>query len=120
MKKILLIFASIFALTLFTSCEDADTSLGYNYYLEWKLSSRSNVEEIENSYNKHKIALGQNLDEAGAYAEWNKFLSDIDDSKVVIVKGDYYTVKLAELVEMNGQLIPGKIIGMKTWGPNVE
>lgn len=120
MKKILLVFASIFALAIFTSCEDDNLTLGYKYFVDKKISAESNVKEIDDSYNKHKIATGQKLDEAAAYAEWNNFLNDIDESNIVIVKGDYYTVKLAELVEMNGQFLPGKIIGMKSWGPNVE
>ena len=79
----------------------------------------SDIEAIEQALDKHEWQKNKNLTKDEAKAEWESFLSDINDEEVEITDGGYVTVRFHELVPMTIDeiihWIEGDSVGEKTW-----
>lgn len=109
------IFISVclLGLCVFASCEKEEEKLHYSYEATIN-AANSEVDTIDD-------ALAPRLDkvykftESEAQAEWNAFLSKIDESKLKFVDGEFYTVSFYQMDVSGSKMKPIKTIGTKTW-----
>ena len=91
-----------------------DVELKEEYTEGW-----DDVEAIEQALDKHEWQKSKSLTKDEAKAEWESFLSDINDEEVEIADGGYVTVRFHELVPMNIDefiyWVEGNSVDEKTW-----
>ena len=91
----------------------------YGYTVKKHNVKGSDIEAIEQALDKHEWQKSKSLTKDEAKAEWESFLSDINDEEVEITDGGYVTVRFHELVPMTIDeiihWIEGDSIGEKTW-----
>lgn len=106
------------------SCEGYDDyvkNLKYEYgYTVKKHNVKGpDIEAIEQALDKHGWQKSKSLTKDEAKAEWESFLSDINDEEVEITDGGYVRVRFHELVPMTIDEIihwgEGDSLGEKTW-----
>lgn len=120
MKKFIMILGA-FALSLvsFVSCEKEDVVEFYYYSNAFYLTKDSDVSAIETVL-ESKLNVLYELTPAQAQAEWENFIKSVDDSKVILCEGDYYTVVFQRMVEVGDRMEPAETIGQKTWQPSAR
>ena len=91
----------------------------YGYTVKKHNVKGSDIEAIEQALDKHEWQKSKSLTKDEAEAEWESFLSDINDEEVEITDGGYVTVRFHELVSMTIDEIihwvEGDSVGEKTW-----
>ena len=91
----------------------------YGYTVKKHNVKGSDIEAIEQALDKHEWQKYKQLTKDEAKAEWESFLSDINDEEVEITDGGYVTVRFHELVPMTIDEIihwvEGDSVGEKTW-----
>ncbi|MBQ3246249.1 MAG: hypothetical protein IJB06_06010 [Bacteroidales bacterium] len=91
----------------------------YGYTVKKHNVKGSDIEAIEQALDKHEWQKYKQLTKDEAKAEWESFLSDINDEEVEITDGGYVTVRLHELVSMTIDdiihWVEGDSVGEKTW-----
>ena len=91
----------------------------YGYTVKKHNVKGSDIEAIEQALDKHEWQKSKSLTKDEAKAEWESFLSDINDEEVEITDGGYVTVRFHELVPMTIDEIihwvEGDNVGEKTW-----
>ena len=91
----------------------------YGYTVKKHNVKGSDIEAIEQALDKHEWKKSKSLTKDEAKAEWESFLSDINDEEVEITDGGYVTVRFHELVPMTIDeiihWIEGDSVGEKTW-----
>ena len=106
------------------SCEGYDDYVKnlkseYEYTVNKHNVKGSDIEAIEQALDKHEWQKSKSLTKDEAKAEWESFLSDINDEEVEITDGEYVTVRFHELVPMTIDeiihWIEGDSVGEKTW-----
>lgn len=122
MKRIILTFISIVFAYAMTSCDKARETDYYSYYVSFgnhytsfmpEVSDFSAIDEaIESRINIPPYELTRKE----AEAEWQSFLDSVDESRLVINEGDYYTVKFCREEIRGNRFEPVETIGEKTWG----
>ena len=88
-------------------------------YLKKHKVKGADIEAIEQALDEHEWQKSKSLTKDEAKAEWESFLSDINDEEVEITDGGYVTVRFHELVPMTIDEIihwvEGDSVGEKTW-----
>ena len=123
-KRLIIVLLCLTAVNAAVSCK------GYDYYVK-NLKSEygytvkkhnvkgSDIEAIEQALDKHEWQKYKQLTKDEAKAEWESFLSDINDEEVEITDGGYVTVRFHEVVPMTIDEIihwvEGDSVGEKTW-----
>ena len=124
-KKLLsVLLVLMVALPMTASCEGSDDYVKnlkseYEYTVNKHNVKGSDIEAIEQALAKHEWQKSKSLTKDEAKAEWESFLSDINDEEVEITDGEYVTVRFHELVPMTIDeiihWIEGDSVGEKTW-----
>ena len=127
MKRTLTIFTAILclcAVNATVSCDGYDDyvrnlKFEYGYTVKKHNVKGADIDAIEQALDKHGWQKSKQLTKDGAKAEWESFLSDINDEEVEITDGGYVTVRFHELVPMTIDEIinwvEGDSVGEKTW-----
>lgn len=123
-KRLIIVLLCLGAASAILACEGYDDyvkNLKYEYgYIVKKHNVKgSDIEAIEQALDKHEWQKYKQLTKEEAKAEWESFLSDINDEEVEITDGGYVTVRFHELVSMTIDEIihwvEGVSVGEKTW-----
>ena len=124
-KKLLsVLLVLMVALPMTASCEGSDDYVKnlkseYEYTVNKHNVKGSDIEAIEQALDKHEWQKSKSLTKDEAKAEWESFLSDINDEEVEITDGEYVTVRFHELVPITIDeiihWIEGDSVGEKTW-----
>ena len=124
MKRLIIALLCLGALSAFVACEGYDDYVKnlkseYEYTVNKHNVKGSDIEAIEQALDKHEWQKSKSLTKDEAKAEWESFLSDINDEEVEITDGGYVTVRFHELVPMTIDEIihwvEGDSVGEKTW-----
>lgn len=124
LKRLTIALLCLVALSAIVACEGYDDYVEnlkseYEYTVNKHNVKGSDIEAIEQALTKHEWQKSKSLTKDEAKAEWESFLSDINDEEVEITDGEYVTVRFHELVPMTIDeiihWIEGDSIGEKTW-----
>ena len=124
MKQLIIALLCLTAINALVSCEVYDDYVKnlkseYEYTVNKHNVKGSDIEAIEQALAKHEWQKSKSLTKDEAKAEWESFLSDINDEEVEITDGEYVTVRFHELVPMTideiNHWIEGDSVGEKTW-----
>lgn len=124
MKRLIIALLCLIAINSLVSCEGYDDYVKnlkseYEYTVNKHNVKGSDIEAIEQALAKHEWQKSKSLTKDEAKAEWESFLSDINDEEVEITDGEYVTVRFHELVPMTIDEIihwvEGDSVGEKTW-----
>lgn len=117
MKKFLVVISvCLLGLLLFTSCKKDNGSEKQYYAYEATVFAHNSEVEVIDVVLAPRVAKGlYHLTEAQAVAEWNDFISKIDESKLKFAEGEYYTVTFNLLDTGATSAKPIKAVGTKTW-----
>lgn len=124
MKRLIIALLCLTAINSLVSCEGYDDYVKnlkseYEYTVNKHNVKGSDIEAIEQALAKHEWQKSKSLTKDEAKAEWESFLSDINDEEVEITDGEYVTVRFHELVPMTIDEIihwvEGDSVGEKTW-----
>ena len=105
MKRLILALLCLAAVSAIVACEGHDDYVKnlkseYEYTVNKHNVKGSDIEAIEQALDKHEWQKSKSLTKDEAKAEWESFLSDINDEEVEITDGGYVTVRFHELVPM--------------------
>ena len=123
-KRLIVALLYLTAVNAAVSCEGYDDYVKnlkyeYGYTVKKHNVKGSDIEAIEQALDKHEWQKYKQLTKEEAKAEWESFLSDINDEEVEITDGGYVTVRFHELVSMTIDEIihwvEGVSVGEKTW-----
>ena len=123
-KRLIIVLLCLTAVNAVVSCEGYDDYVKnlkseYGYTVKKHNVKGSDIEAIEQALDKHGWQKSKNLTKDEAKAEWESFLSDINDEEVEITDGGYVRVRFHELVPMTIDEIinwvEGDSLGEKTW-----
>lgn len=124
MKRLIIALLYLGVVTAVAACEGYDDYVKnlkyeYGYTVKKHNVKGSDIEAIEQALDKHEWQKYKQLTKDEAKAEWESFLSDINDKEVEITDGGYVTVRFHELVPMTIDeiihWIEGDSVGEKTW-----
>ena len=124
MKRLIIALLYLGVVTAVAACEGYDDYVKnlkseYEYTVNKHNVKGSDIEAIEQALAKHEWQKSKSLTKDEAKAEWESFLSDINDEEVEITDGEYVTVRFHELVPMTIDdiihWIEGDSVGEKTW-----
>lgn len=124
MKRLIIALLCLAAVNAVVSCEGYDDYVKnlkseYGYTVKKHNVKGADIETIEQALDKHEWQKSKNLTKDEAKAEWEAFLSEIEDEEVEIADGGYVTVRFHELVPMTIDEIiywtEGDGVGEKTW-----
>ena len=124
MKRLIIALLCLTAINSLVSCEGYDDYVKnlkseYEYTVNKHNVKGSDIEAIEQALAKHEWQKSKSLTKDEAKAEWESFLSDINDEEVEITDGEYVTVRFHELVPMNIDefiyWVEGNSVDEKTW-----
>ena len=93
-KRLIIVLLYLTAVNAAVSCK------GYDDYVNKHNVKGFDIEAIEQALDKHEWQKSKSLTKDEAKAEWESFLSDINDDEVEITDGGYVTVRFHELVPM--------------------
>ena len=104
-KRLIIVLLCLTAVNAAVSCKGYDDYVKnlkyeYGYTVKKHNVKGSDIEAIEQALDKHEWQKYKQLTKDEAKAEWESFLSDINDEEVEITDGGYVTVRLHELVSM--------------------
>lgn len=123
-KRLIIVLLCLTAVNAAVSCKGYDDYVKnlkyeYGYTVKKHNVKGSDIEAIEQALDKHEWQKSKSLTKDEAKAEWESFLSDINDEEVEITDGVYVTVRFHELVPMTiDETIhwgEGDNVGEKTW-----
>ena len=123
-KRLIIVLLCLTAVNAAVSCKGYDDYVKnlkyeYGYTVKKHTVKGSDIEAIEQALDKHEWQKSKSLTKDEAKAEWESFLSDINDEEVEITDGGYVTVRFHELVPMTIDEIihwvEGDNVGEKTW-----
>ena len=123
-KRLIIVLLCLTAVNAAVSCKGYDDYVKnlkseYEYTVNKHNVKGSDIEAIEQALAKHEWQKSKSLTKDEAKAEWESFLSDINDEEVEITDGEYVTVRFHELVPMTIDeiihWIEGDSVGEKTW-----
>ena len=123
-KRLIIVLLFLTAVNAAVSCKGYDyyvknLKYEYGYTVKKHNVKGSDIEAIEQALAKHEWQKSKSLTKDEAKAEWESFLSDINDEEVEITDGEYVTVRFHELVPMTIDeiihWIEGDSVGEKTW-----
>ena len=123
-KRLIIVLLCLTAVNAAVSCKGYDDYVKnlkyeYGYTVKKHNVKGSDIEAIEQALDKHGWQKSKSLTKDEAKAEWESFLSDINDEEVEITDGGYVTVRFHELVPMTIDEIihwvEGDNVGEKTW-----
>ena len=123
-KRLLIVLLCLTAVNAAVSCKGYDDyvknlKFEYGYTVIRHKVKGADIEAIEQALDKHEWQKSKSLTKDEAKAEWESFLSDINDEEVEITDGGYVTVRFHELVPMTIDeiihWIEGDSVGEKTW-----
>ena len=123
-KRLIIVLLCLTAVNAAVSCKGYDDYVKnlkyeYGYTVKKHNVKESDIEAIEQALDKHEWQKSKSLTKDEAKAEWESFLSDINDEEVEITDGGYVTVRFHELVPMTIDEIinwvEGDSLGEKTW-----
>lgn len=123
-KRLIIVLLCLTAVNAAVSCKGYDDYVKnlkyeYGYTVKKHNVKGSDIEAIEQALDKHEWQKSKSLTKDEAKAEWESFLSDINDEEVEITDGVYVTVRFHELVPMTIDEIihwvEGDNVGEKTW-----
>ena len=105
MKRLILALLCLAAVSAIVACKDygdyvKNLKYEYGYTVKKHNVKGSDIEAIEQALDKHEWQKSKSLTKDEAKAEWESFLSDINDEEVEITDGEYVTVRFHELVPM--------------------
>ena len=124
MKRLIIALLYLGVVTAVAACEGYDDYVKnlkseYGYTVKKHNVKGSDIEAIEQALDKHEWQKYKQLTKDEAKAEWESFLSDINDEEVEITDDGYVTVRFHELVPMTIDeiihWIEGDSVGEKTW-----
>ena len=124
MKRLIIALLYLGVVTAVAACEGYDGYVKnlkseYGYTVKKHNVKGSDIEAIEQALDKHEWQKYKQLTKDEAKAEWESFLSDINDEEVEITDDGYVTVRFHELVPMTIDeiihWIEGDSVGEKTW-----
>ena len=124
MKRLIIALLCLAAVSAIVACERSDDYVKnlkseYRYTVKKHNVKGSDIEAIEQALDKHEWQKSKSLTKDDAKAEWESFLSDINDEEVEITDGGYVTVRFHEFVPMTIDeiihWIEGDSVGEKTW-----
>ena len=124
MKRLIIALLCLAAVSAIVACERSDDYVKnlkseYRYTVKKHNVKGSDIEAIEQALDKHEWQKSKSLTKDEAKAEWESFLSDINDVEVEITDGGYVTVRFHEFVPMTIDeiihWIEGDSVGEKTW-----
>lgn len=114
MKRVMLLIALAVSAALFTSCEKQETINQYSYSHSFHLSHRSDVSAITDILNPKLNEIFE-ISQAEAEAEWDQFVNMVDESKLVFMEDEYYTVTFSRMEIQGNRLVEAETVGTKTW-----
>ena len=123
-KRLIIVLLCLTAVNAAVSCKGYDDYVKnlkyeYGYTVKKHNVKGSDIEAIEQALDKLEWQKSRSLTKDEAKAEWESFLSDINDEEVEITDGGYVTVRFHELVPMTIDEIihwvEGDNVGEKTW-----
>ena len=123
-KRLIIVLLCLTAVNAAVSCKGYDDYVKnlkyeYGYTVKKHNVKGSDIEAIEQALDKHEWQKSKSLTKDEAKAEWESFLSDINDEEVEITDGGYVPVRFHELVPMTIDEIihwvEGDNVGEKTW-----
>ena len=123
-KRLIIVLLFLTAVNAAVSCKGYDDYVKnlkyeYGYTVKKHNVKGSDIEAIEQALDKHEWQKSKSLTKDETKAEWESFLSDINDEEVEITDGGYVTVRFHELVPMTIDEIihwvEGDNVGEKTW-----
>ena len=123
-KRLIIVLLFLTAVNAAVSCKGYDDLVKnlkyeYGYTVKKHNVKGSDIEAIEQALDKHEWQKSKSLTKDETKAEWESFLSDINDEEVEITDGGYVTVRFHELVPMTIDEIihwvEGDNVGEKTW-----
>ncbi len=124
MKRLIIALLCLAAVSAIVACEGSDDYVKnlkseYRYTVKKHNVKGSDIEAIEQALDKHEWQKSKSLTKDDAKAEWESFLSDINDEEVEITDGGYVTVRFHEFAPMTIDeiihWIEGDSVGEKTW-----
>ena len=100
LKALILGILCLCAFNCVVACEDFGKNMKfeYGYSVVRHNVKGSDIAAIEQALDKHEWQKSKSLTKDEAKAEWESFLSDINDEEVEITDGEYVTVRFHELV----------------------
>ena len=123
-KRLFTAILCVCAVNVVIACKDYDDyvkklKFEYGYTVNKHNVKGSDIEALEQALDKHEWQKSKSLTKDEAKAEWESFLSDINDEELEITDGGYVTVRFHELVPMTIDEIihwvEGDSVGEKTW-----
>lgn len=124
MKRLIIALLCLGSVSAIVACEGygdyvKNLKFEYGYTVKEHKVKGADIEAIEQALDKHKWQKSKSLTKDEAKAEWESFLSDINDEEVEIADGGYVTVRFHELVPMNIDefiyWVEGNSVYEKTW-----
>ena len=124
MKRLIIALICLVTLSATIACEGyhdyvKKMKFEYGYTVKKHNVNGADIEAISQALDKHEWQKSRSLTKDEAKAEWESFLSHINDEEVEITDGGYVTVRFHELVPMTTDeiihWIEGKSVGEKTW-----
>lgn len=124
MKRLIIALLCLGSVSAIVACEGygdyvKNLKFEYGYTVKKHKVKGAEIEAIEQALDKHEWQKSKSLTKDEAKAEWESFLSDINDEEVEIADGGYVTVRFHELVPMNIDefiyWVEGNSVDEKTW-----
>lgn len=124
MKRLIIALLYLGSVSAIVACEGygdyvKNLKFEYGYTVKEHKVKGADIEAIEQALDKHEWQKSKSLTKDEAKAEWESFLSDINDEEVEIADGGYVTVRFHELVPMNIDefiyWVEGNSVYEKTW-----
>ena len=124
MKRLIIALLCLGSISAIVACEGygdyvKNLKFEYGYTVKEHKVKGADIEAIEQALDKHEWQKSKSLTKDEAKAEWESFLSDINDEEVEIADGGYVTVRFHELVPMNIDefiyWVEGNSVDEKTW-----
>ena len=124
MKRLIIALLCLGSVSAIVACEGygdyvKNLKFEYGYTVKKHKVKGADIEAIEQALDKHEWQKSKSLTKDEAKAEWESFLSDINDEEVEIADGGYVTVRFHELVPMNIDefiyWVEGNSVDEKTW-----
>ena len=124
MKRLIIALLCLGSVSAIVACEGygdyvKNLKFEYGYTVKEHKVKGADIEAIEQALDKHEWQKSKSLTKDEAKAEWESFLSDINDEEVEIADGRYVTVRFHELVPMNIDefiyWVEGNSVDEKTW-----
>ena len=123
-KRLIIVLLCLTAVNAAVSCKGYDDYVKnlkyeYGYTVKKHNVKGSDIEAIEQALDKHEWQKSKSLTKDEAKAEWESFLSDINDEEVEITDGGYVTVRFHEhdpmTIDEIIHWVEGDNVGEKTW-----